>query len=167
MTAEELIALLQLEPLEMEGGFFQRTYYSDETLPQGALPERYQSAHTLGSSIYYLLTRENFSHFHSLLSDETYHFYMGDPVELVELHADGECTITILGPDLLAGQKLQHTVKKHTWQASYVRTGGTFALLGCSVYPSFEMSDFVQAHWETLLRSHPKHHQMIMRLTHK
>lgn len=167
MTAEELIELLRLEPLTFEGGYFQRNYYSNELLPQSHLPERYQSDHTFGSAIYYLLTKNTFSEFHSLLSDETYHFYMGDPIELIELHPNSECTTTILGNDLAAGQKLQHTVLRGTWQASYVRPGGNFALLGCTVSPSFEMSDWIKGNWETLLRSHPKHHQIIMRLTRK
>lgn len=167
MTAEELIAMLRLEPLPIEGGYFYRTYYSDEILPQSALPDRYQSDHRFGSAIYYLLTKDTFSAFHTLLSDETYHFYLGDPVELIELHESGECTSTILGQDLLAGQKVQHTVSKGTWQASYLRAGGNFALMGCTLAPSFEQSDFINGNWETLLRKHPKHHQLIMRLTRK
>lgn len=167
MTAEELIQMLGLEPLTREGGYYRRIYASDEVIPQSVLPNRYKSDHSFGSAIYYLLTKDTFSEFHSLLSDETYHFYLGDPIELIELHPNGEYSQTTLGQDILGGQKVQHTVLKNTWQASYVRPGGEWALLGCTVNPSFEDSDFQKGHWETLLRSHPKHHQIIMRLTRK
>jgi predicted cupin superfamily sugar epimerase len=167
LTAEELIQFLGLEPLTIEGGYFRQSYCSDEVIPQPSLPHRYVVDHQMGSCIYYLLTKTTFSSFHSLLSDETYHFYLGDPVEMVELHPNGECTTTILGQDIFNGQKVQHTVLRNTFQASYIRPGGEWALLGCSLAPGWDQNDFVQGHWEQLLRSHPKHHQIIMRLTKK
>ena len=167
MTAEELIQLLGLEPLTNEGGYFRRTYCSNEEIPQPSMPHRYLVDHPFGTCIYYLITKDSFSHFHSLLSDEIYHFYLGDPVELVELHPNGECTTTVLGQDILNGQRIQHVVLKNTWQASYLRGGGEWALLGCTVAPGYDDNDFVQGNWENLLRSHPKHHQIVMRLTKK
>ncbi|MBX9689347.1 MAG: cupin domain-containing protein [Candidatus Obscuribacterales bacterium] len=167
MTAEELIQFLGLEPLSIEGGYYRRSYYSDEKLPAGVLPGRAQIEHGVSSCIYFLLTSSTFGVFHSLASDETYHFYLGDPVDLVELHPNGECSTTVLGQDIFNGQKVQHTVLRETWQSSYLRPGGNWALMGCTVAPSFEESDFRLGNWEQLLRSHPKHHQLIMRLTKK
>ncbi len=167
MTAEELIQFLGLEPLTQEGGYYRRTYLSDEVIPQPSMPHRYLVDHHFGSCIFYLITRESFSHFHSLLSDEIYHFYLGDPVELIELHPNGECTTTVLGQDIVAGQKVQHLVPRNTWQASYLRPGGEWALLGCTVSPGYDENDYVDGNWESLLRSHPKHHQIIMKLTKK
>lgn len=167
MTAEEVIQLLGLEPLPIEGGYYKRSYCSDEVIPQPSLPHRYVVDHPFGSAIYYLLTPTEFSSFHSLLSDETYHFYLGDPVDLVELMPDGESRITVLGQDIAHGQKVQHTVMRNTFQASYLRPGGNWALLGCTVAPGFDNNDFVDGHWEQLLRTHPKHHMIIMKLTKK
>ncbi len=167
LTPQELIEFLGLEPLTIEGGYFRRTYSSDEILPQPSLPRRYVTDHPFSSCIFFLVTRANFSEFHSLKSDETYHFYMGDPVELIELHPNGECTTTILGQDIMNGQKVQHTVLRGTWQASYIRPGGDWALMGCTVAPAFDLNDFSKGNWENLLRTHPKHHQIIMRLTRK
>lgn len=167
MTAEELIQFLGLEPLTIEGGYFRRTYCCDEEIAQPSMPHRYLVDHPFSTCIYFLLTKTNFSNFHSLLSDETYHFYLGDPVELVELHPNGECTTTVLGQDIFNGQKVQHTVLRGTWQASYLRAGGEWALMGCTVAPGFDENDFQAGNWENLLRTHPKHHQIIMRLTKK
>lgn len=167
MTAEELIQFLGLELLPIEGGYYRQTYRSDEVIPQPALPRRYVVDHPVGSCIYYLLTKTTFSAFHSLLSDETFHFYMGDPVEVVELHPNGDCSTTVLGQDIFNGQKVQHTIFRGTFQSSYIRPGGEWALLGCSLAPGWDDCDYVVGNWEQLLRSHPKHHQIIMRMTRK
>jgi predicted cupin superfamily sugar epimerase len=167
LTAEELIQFLGLEPLTIEGGYFRQSYLSDEVIPQPSLPHRYVVDHPVGSCIYYLLTKTTFSAFHSLLSDETYHFYLGDPVEIIELHPNGECSTTILGQDIFNGQKVQHTILRNTFQASYIRPGGEWALLGCSIAPGWDNNDFIKGNWEQLLRTHPKHHQIIMKLTAK
>ncbi len=167
MTPQEIIDIFGLEPLPIEGGYYRQSYCSDEILPQPSLPRRYVTDHAFSSCIYFLVTTESFSEFHSLKSDETYHFYMGDPVELIELLPNGECRTTILGQDILNGQKLQHTVMRGTYQASYIKPGGDWALMGCTMAPAFDLNDFTKGNWENLLRSHPKHHQIIMKLTRK
>lgn len=167
MTAEELIAFLQLEPLTIEGGYYRRTYCSDETIPSSALPERYKMDKAFSSCIYFLLTPDTFSEFHLLPTDEIYHFYLGDPVDLVEIHPDGELTTTTLGQDIFSGQRLQYVVRKNTWQSSCLRAGGQFALFGCTLSPAYDWEDHQKGNWESLLRQFPKHHQTIMRLTRK
>jgi predicted cupin superfamily sugar epimerase len=83
MTADEIKALLGLEPHFREGGWFRRTYTSANTLylPRGMRP--------MGTAIYYLLEAGAFSEMHVLSSDETFHFYLGDPVEMLQLYEDG------------------------------------------------------------------------------
>lgn len=167
MTAEDLIELLQLEPLVIEGGYFRRTYCAEDIIPQSNLPEGHKNERAFSSCIYYLLTPDTFSEFHTLPTDEIYHFYLGDPVEMVEIHPDGDLTTTVIGQDVLNGQKVQHLVKKNTWQASYLLKGGKFALMGCTMSPAFDQADHQRGNWELLLRQFPKHHQAIMRLTRK
>src|SRR5579862_2789785 len=102
MTTAEVIQLLGLEPHPVEGGYFRRTYTSPGTvdLPRGT------RAH--GTAIYYLLEVGTFSEMHVLDSDETFHFYLGDPVEMLQLHPDGRSALCTLGPDLAAGQRRQN-----------------------------------------------------------
>lgn len=166
MKAEDLIEFLGLEPLH-EGGYFRRTYLADEFVPQPSLPNRYVVDHAFGSCIYFLLTDATFAEFHSLSSDETYHFYLGDPVELVELMPGGESRVSILGPEILSGQKVQHTVLRGTPQSSHLCPGGKWALMGCSVCPGYDDTDYIKSSWEDLLRTHPKQHQLIMKYTRK
>ncbi len=42
---------------------------------------------------------------HVLASDEIFHFYLGDPVEMLQLYPDGRSAVFTLGPDLAAGQQ--------------------------------------------------------------
>jgi predicted cupin superfamily sugar epimerase len=88
----QIIEKLGLQPLPIEGGLFCQTYKSSETIPQSALPERYVGQRSYGTAIYYLLTDDpdSFSALHRLATDEVYHFYLGDPVEMLLLHPTGE-----------------------------------------------------------------------------
>ena len=166
MTADEVKKLLRLEPHPREGGWFRRTYEAAETVPAAAFATfRYPSRRRTGTAIYYLLEPGTFSEMHRLKSDEVFHFYAGDPVELLQLHPDGTGRTTILGNDLLAGQRPQVVVDQDTWQGSHLVTGGAWALLGCTVSPGFEYEDYESGDRKTLLASWPEHAALITRLT--
>ena len=107
MNAQEIIAQLNLTPLPEEGGYFIQTYKSPEKIPHNALPQRYQSDMSLGTAIYVLFTEADFSALHRLNTDEIYHFYLGDPVEMLLLHPDGSGEIFLLGNDLESGMRPQ------------------------------------------------------------
>src|SRR5512146_1202324 len=112
MTIAELKQLLGLEPHPVEGGYYRRTYTSSGTvdLPRGTRAQ--------GTAIYYLLDQGTFSEMHMLSSDEIFHFYLGDPVEMLQLHPDGRSALYTLGPDLVAGQGVQLVVPAGVWQGT-------------------------------------------------
>jgi len=89
MTADEIIAALNLEPHPKEGGYFREVYRARESIAHEALPIRYDAARVHSTAIYYLLTPDTFSHLHIVNSDEAFHFYLGDPVDMIHLHPDG------------------------------------------------------------------------------
>src|SRR5512146_2125462 len=101
MTAHDIKQLLNLEPHPVEGGFYRRTYISMGQVPlaRGMRPQ--------GSAIYYLLEPDTFSEMHMLAVDELFHFYLGDPVEMLQLYPDGGSTLLTLGQDLMADQHVQ------------------------------------------------------------
>jgi uncharacterized protein len=142
MTAAELKKLLNLEPHPCEGGWFIQTWRSDEVIPRGALPERYPADRHAGTCIYYLLEPDTFSEMHRLASDEIFHFYYGDPIEMLQITPDGITKRFVLGSDLAAGQHVQLIVPKNTWQGSRLIAGGSVALIGCSVSPGFDYDDY-------------------------
>ncbi len=137
MKTAELIEALKLTPLPVEGGHYRQTFVADERLPAGPLPERYRHAKPLSTAIYYLLTDEpdSFSALHRLPTDEIYHFYLGDPVELLQLYPDGTSERVVLGRDVLNGERVQHVAPRGAWQGSRLIAGGSFALMGTTMAP--------------------------------
>lgn len=156
-----------LEPLPVEGGWFTRTYLSKEIIPQDALPDRYTTEKHFGSAILFLLTPEAdcFSALHNLPTDEIYHFYLGDPVELLQLHPDGHSEHIILGQDILAGQRVQYVARRGIWQGSRLIPGGSFALLGTTMAPGFSNDDFYNGCRSELVEQYPHEAELIRALT--
>jgi predicted cupin superfamily sugar epimerase len=165
LTAEDIIELLHLEPLPVEGGFYCQTYRAHETLRRADLPDRYTGERALSSAIYYLLHGSHFSALHRLLTDEVYHFYLGHPVELLLLYPDGTGEVRRLGHDLAAGQRPQITVPRGVWQGSRLAKRGHFALLGTTMAPGYDQADFELGSRERLLDSYPERAEEIYALT--
>lgn len=159
MTAAELKTMLRLEPHPIEGGAFRRTYTSvgSVELPRGA--------RALGSAIYYLLEAGTFSELHVLQSDEIFHFYLGEPVEMLQLYPDGGSAIFVLGPDLGAGQHVQLVVPAGVWQGTRLIGDGQVALLGCTVTPGFNYADYRNAGYTELSAKWPDQAERIRGLT--
>jgi uncharacterized protein len=165
MTADEIIATLGLVPHVEEGGFYAETWRSDEALAAAALPARYGAPRALGTAIYYLLRPDSFSAMHRLRTDEVFHFYLGDPVEMLQLDRGGSGRVVVIGPDLAAGERPQIVVARGVWQGSQVRAGGRFALLGTTVAPGFARADFELAVRAELISAFPRFADRITALT--
>lgn len=159
MNADDIIKELNLVPLDQEGGMYRITYESDTPL----------NGRPSCSVIYYLLSSETFSHMHRLPTDEVYYFFLGDPVELLELMPDGTHRKVILGQDIQNGQSVQAVIKAGSWQGSHLLNGGEankFALLGTSMSPAFAPEDYEHGDRETLCRQYPQMRELINQLTH-
>ena len=159
MLADEIKKLLNLEPHPIEGGFFRRTYTSPGSLDL----ERGKRAH--GTAIYYLLEPGTFSELHVLDSDEIFHFYLGAPVEMLQLFPDGRSAVFTLGPDLAAGQEVQVVVPAGVWQGTRLIGDGKLALLGCTVTPGFDFADYRNAPAAELIAKWPGQAERIRALT--
>jgi predicted cupin superfamily sugar epimerase len=124
--AQHLIESLALGP-HPEGGWYRQVFKSAERvtrLADGA--ER--SALT---TIEFLLVEGTSSAWHRVQSDEVWHFYEGDPLELL---IRGEA------PIVLDAEHRVHVVPARAWQAA--RPLGAYTLVGCTVGPGFEFEDF-------------------------
>jgi uncharacterized protein len=161
MTADEMKKLLGLEPHPVEGGFFRRTYTAPEAV------ELARGVRATSTAIYYLLEPGTFSEMHVLDSDEMFHFYLGDPVEMLQLWPDGRSEVVTLGPDLEAGQHVQLVVPAGVWQGTRLVGEGKVALLGCTVTPGFDFADYRNAGAEELAAKWPAEAERIRGLTRK
>jgi hypothetical protein len=159
VTADQIKTLLNLQPHPTEGGFYRRTYTSASALelPRGIRPA--------GTAIYYLLEQGTFSEIHVLDSDEIFHFYLGDPVEMLQLYPDGRSALFILGTDLQAGQHVQLAVPGGVWQGTRLIGNGSVALLGCTVTPGFDFADYRNASYDELVEKWPEAAERIRALT--
>jgi hypothetical protein len=148
LSAEDILRLLALAPLPTEGGYFRETF---------------RSAHS--TAIYYLLTPETFSALHRLRGDEVFHFYLGDPVEMLQLWPDGGSRSLVIGPDLAAGMSPQVHVPGGVWQGCRLARGGRFALMGTTMAPPFDAREFEAGDRTALSARYPDRSAMIEALT--
>jgi hypothetical protein len=145
VTAEEVIERLGLQPHPEEGGFFRETYRSGWRFDPPGSPMA--GPRSLCTAIYYLLTADTFSAMHRLPGDEIFHFYLGDPVEMLLLHPAREEGGAGRGERILLGQDLermrvQQRVPGGVWQGSRLVPGGDWALLGTTMSPGFDYDDY-------------------------
>jgi predicted cupin superfamily sugar epimerase len=164
LTAEKIRELLQLQPHPIEGGYFAETYRSVGKVPHSAL-SGYPSDRSLSTAIYYLLTPDTFSAMHRVRGNEMFHFYLGDPVEMLQLNPDRSGEVLLLGQDIASGMRLQHSVPGGVWQGSRLKNGGKYALLGTTMAPGFEYEDYETGKRGELIARHAQHAELITALT--
>jgi len=159
--AKYWIDRLGLKP-HPEGGWFKEIYRSDEIITASALPARYTQPRNFCTSIYFLLEHPDFSAFHKLRSDELWHFYAGSPLSVYRIDNNGEFKNDIL---LSGTEGLPFiSIRRNTWFAAEVFTPGSYSLIGCTVAPGFDFSDFTLADRAELSKAFPQHSQLIERL---
>ncbi len=165
MNIEMLKSLLKLVPLPSEGGYYAETYRSPELIKRKCLPSRYSGPRNVSTAIYYLLEPNICSAMHRVASDEIFHFYVGDPVEMLQLWPDGSGKLVLIGADIEKGMAPQVVVRQGVWQGSRLVDGGRFALLGCTVSPGFEFADYESGSRHLLSQTYPEFRDMICALT--
>ncbi len=164
LSADDIIKIFALKPLPMEGGYYSETWRSNEIVAHSALPDRYRADKSFGTAIYYLLTPDTRSALHRLPTDEIFHFYLGDPVEMLLLHENGKGEIITLGSDIESGQQIQFVVPRGVWQGSHLIEGGRFGLMGTTVAPGFDFEDYEAGNFGILSTAYPDCTDLINRL---
>lgn len=155
LTAEQVIELLGLRPLPIEGGYFVETDRAGE-LPAALIADSHPGARSRATAIYYFLASGMISAMHRLPGPEIYHHYLGDPVELLLLEPDGTGRLVILGNDLRAGQRPQLKVPGGIWQGSILLPGSFgYALMGTTMSPGFDPTDHEHADQGALTAAYP------------
>lgn len=130
MTPKELIQRLGLQP-HPEGGHYVETW---------AAPVAEGENRPAGTAIYHLLGAGERSHWHRLDAPEIWHHYLGDALQLSVSNDAVEIDTFVLGPDLAAGQILQHLVPAGVWQTA--RSLGDWTLVGTTMTPGFSFDGF-------------------------
>jgi uncharacterized protein len=153
-TVDEIKKVLGLEP-HPTCGFTALSYLSPHRIANEALPAGYRGTHTLGLALYFLVTPEQPTRLHRIRSDQIYHHYLGDPLEVLMLLPDGKGAVATVGGDLAAEMRPQLLIPGGTWHISRVRAGGSYALLGTTEWPSFDPTDLEIGDAPALMRAYP------------
>ena len=146
-----------------EGGYYREVYRSGEIIRIDSPKKNLKR--NISTSIYFLLEGSQISKFHRLKSDELWHFYDGGSIRVYVIDENGKLSIITLGKKTEDGELFQTVIKKNSWFAAEVINKRSFTLIGCTVSPGFDFSDFELATREFLLTSFPKHQNLILKFT--
>ncbi len=148
-----------------EGGWFKEVYRSPEIILKQNLPDRFNGDRSFSTSIYFLLTSDEFSAFHRIKQDEVWHFYDGLPLTIHIIDKAGNYLERVLGKAIEKGQSLQIIVEAGCFFAASVNRENAYTLVGCTVAPGFDFDDFEMMGRTSLLKQYPEHKETIERLT--
>jgi hypothetical protein len=131
-------------------------YRSGWQIPQSALPAGYEGSRSLGNVFYFLVTPKARVLLHRIRSDQMYHHYAGDPLEVLLLYADGRTEVKPVGADLAAGMRPQLFIPGGTFHMARVAAGGEYSLLGTSVWLRAELADVEMGIVDQLVETYPQ-----------
>ena len=160
LSADEIKTLLGLEP-HPTCGFVAETYRSTIQVPATALPAAYGSSRPVGSALYFLLTPDAHVFMHRIRSDQQYHHYLGDPLDVLMLLPDGTGRLATVGSDLAAGMRPMLFIPGNTFHMARLRSGGRLALLGSTEWPGVEPADVEKGDRDKLIAAYPAFAQQI------
>ncbi len=146
-----------------EGGYYREIYRSAEMFSID--PPKKNLKRNVSTSIYFMLEGTQKSKFHRLKSDELWHFYDGSSIKIYVIDEKGILDEITLGRKTEDGEVFQTVIKKNNWFASEVINKKSFALIGCTVSPGFDFSDFELADRDYLLENFPKYKSLIQKLS--
>jgi hypothetical protein len=163
-TIEELIETLRLEK-HPEGGWYREIYRSPERIAPHCLSGRHEGERCLCTHIFFLLRGNDISRFHRLQSEELWHHYQGSPLTLHTLTPQHGHTPLSLGPHTHPGAAPCVVIPAQTWFAAHCDDPDSYTLVGCTVFPGFEFSDFELARRNALVEQYPSYRALIDRFT--
>jgi predicted cupin superfamily sugar epimerase len=164
LAADQIKELLGLEP-HPTCGFVAQTYRSTHEIAREALPDGFEGGHALGSVLYFLVTPDAHIALHRIRCDQMYHHYLGDPLEVLLLYADGSGEVLTVGDDLAGGMRPQLFIPGGTWHVSRVREDGEYALLATTEWPGFEPPDLEVGEPHALAAGYPEFGEELSRMT--
>ena len=155
-----------------KGGWYRETWRSTVNIPGPELGDQYEGERSAGTAIYYVLTSDTVSRMHRLPSDETFHFYLGDPVEMLLLHSDSaNSEIITFGQDIFGGDHVQFTIPGNTLMGGRLKPDAAvkdavgFALMGTTVSPGFDFADLEMGTFNDLAAQYPDRKELIKALS--
>lgn len=156
-TATYWIEQLGLIP-HPEGGFYKESFRSSQHVQKA----NYAGNRSACTSIYYLLSENDYSSFHRLDADEIWYFHLGAPLHIHVIDQEGTHVVHELS-DQASGQ-LSVIIPAGLWFAAEIPSRIGYTLASCAVAPGFEFSTFEMAKKESMAQNFPEHTVLIHKL---
>jgi uncharacterized protein len=154
LSSEEILSLLRLEA-NVTCGFVRQTFVSKQLLAANVLPSPFSEARPVGSALYFMVTPSAPVRLHRIRNDQLYHYYLGDPLEVVMLNADGSAERVIVGPDLRNGQHVQLLIPGNTFHTARLIGNGRWFLGASTEWPGVVPADVEIGNLDLLAERYP------------
>lgn len=154
MTYQDVERLLDLKP-NATCGYVRVTFMSKQRIAPGGLPAPFQAGRPMGSALYFMLTPQEPVKLHRIRNDQFYHYYLGDPIEVLMMLTDGTTQHHIVGPDLRAGQTVQLFIPGNTFHTARVIGTRQWFLGGSTEWPGVEPEDVELGNADALAKKYP------------
>ena len=161
----EIISMLGLKQ-HPEGGFYKRIYTSTDMVTT-VNPTCSKKERPCSTSIYYLLEKDEFSAWHRLKSDEQWHHYEGNPVDIYAIDPKTKELLHYKLGSILDHKSPHILIKRGFWfcAQSIGTETGSYSFVGCTVTPGFDFDNYELAVRLALISEYPEHRDMINRFT--
>jgi predicted cupin superfamily sugar epimerase len=169
MIPKQIIEWFQLQPNIAEGGYFAGTYQSATSVPvSDSTGSAKGEPLSICSAIYYFLEADTCSVIHKVATDMIYHFYSGDPVEMLLLYPANSVKryeICFFSNDIAAGAHPMKIIPGGTWLGSRLTPGGSYSLMGVTMAPGFDPKEYAIGQRDDLIKEYPEAKSLIIELT--
>ena len=155
MSAEDVRKLLDLTP-NATCGYVRVTFMSKQRIAAGGLPAPFADGRPAGSALYFMLTPEEPVKLHRIRNDQLYHYYLGDPIEVLMMLEDGSTELHVVGPDLRLGHKVQLLIPGGTFHTARVIGERRWFLGASTEWPGVEPADVELGNADALAAKYPK-----------
>ena len=155
LSADEVRKLLKLEP-HATCGFVRVTFMSKERIAPGGLPAPFAAGRPVGSALYFMVTPGAPVRLHRIRNDQLYHYYLGDPLEVLMLRVDGTTERVVVGPDVRSGQLVQLPIPGNTFHTARVIGRRRWFLGASTEWPGVEPVDVEIGNVDALVAKYPQ-----------
>lgn len=170
MDPKQIIRQFNLQHNDTEGGYYASTFTSPYKVNNSELPGFLPAngKHTLSDAIYYFLDKNEISAMHRVTGDMLYHFYQGDPVEMLILYPEGSpvrSEVFVFSNNLDSGGQPMKHIPGGAWLGSRIKHGGHYAFMGVVMAPGFDPADYTIGKRAELISQYPDQKELITALT--
>jgi len=130
ITAEQIRKALKLEP-NQTCGYARETYKGALSIAPGGLPKPFETGRPVGTALFFMVTPEAPVKLHRIMNDQLYHYYQGDPIEVLLLYESGISELVVVGPNVVGGELVQLFIPGGTFHTARI-TGHRRWFLGSS-----------------------------------